>query len=114
MPTADSFIPQTKIDEVQNPKSINMGKTKKEGLGKEIGRKLVTDMPINYVQNQVLHECILEEDSDKDHGNPAASEKVDVSCKKKRDPGSAEKKAKKKEKSGKNGQKRTNNLVLKG
>ncbi|XLS70562.1 hypothetical protein HN51_027427, partial [Arachis hypogaea] len=96
MPTADSFIPQTKIDEVQNPKSINMGKTKKEGLGKEIGRKLVTDMPINYVQNQVLHECILEEDSDKDHGNPAASEKVDVSCKKKRDPGSAEKKAKKK------------------
>ncbi|XP_025676677.2 uncharacterized protein [Arachis hypogaea] len=98
MPTADSFIPQTKIDEVQNPKSINMGNTKKEGLGKEIGRKLVTDMPINYVQNQVLHKCILEEDSDKDHGNPAASEKVDVSCKKKHGPGSAEKKAKKKEK----------------
>ncbi|RYQ88608.1 zinc finger CCCH domain-containing protein 65 isoform X2 [Arachis ipaensis] len=84
MPTADSFIPQTKIDEVQNPESINMGNTEKEGLGKEIGSKPVTD--------------VLEEDSDQDHGNPAASEKVDVSCKKKRGPGSAEKKAKKKKK----------------
>ncbi|XP_057736558.1 zinc finger CCCH domain-containing protein 65 isoform X1 [Arachis stenosperma] len=113
MPTADSFIPQTNIDEVQNPESINMGNTEKEGLGKEIGSKLVTDVPINYVQNPVLHKSILEEDSDQDHGNPAASEMVDVSCKKKRGPGSVEKKAKKKRKERKKRAKKNKQLGVK-
>ncbi|MED6187600.1 hypothetical protein PIB30_077959 [Stylosanthes scabra] len=44
----------------------------------------------------LLHKRKLEEDSDHDHGNPVASKKADVSCKKKRGPVSAEKKAKKK------------------
>ncbi|MED6218861.1 hypothetical protein PIB30_030420 [Stylosanthes scabra] len=91
IPSTDSFIPQMKINE-------NMGNAEKEGLDKQIGSKPVTDLPINYVQNQVLHKRKLEDDSDHDHGNPVASKKADVSCKKKRGPGSAEKKAKKKKK----------------
>ncbi|KAJ1441328.1 Zinc finger, CCCH-type [Sesbania bispinosa] len=64
---------------------------------RHVGNKGANDMPTNLTQNQALHRGSLEETTNNDIGNPSAVKMVDASRKRKRGPGSEEKKDKEKQ-----------------